>query len=411
MQASTRIDGCRLACLSVLLSTVCASDCIAQPTIAEMPLLPNATVSTATGVSGNGGVVCGTSYDPGAFARSIRWNKTDTTDDLGSLPGLSRSFATGISKNGQAVVGTSDVPGGDSRAFRWMASTGMVELPLVTGWSRSRATAANADGRYVVGAFGQTGSSMQEAVRWDEQGVPQGLGVAPGGISSIAFATSADGAIVTGVSFGVSFEGTAFLWTPANGMEAIVNLPGSVFSTGWGMSADGSIIVGGVQLGVQPRAFRWTAPGGMQNLGVFAGGQSSEAFACNSNGRVVVGSGNYVTGSRAMLWSETLGMVDLSIFLSDLGVDLTGWTLRSALSISDDGLTIVGVGSRDGQERGWIVRGLSLSQVLPCAGDFDGDRSIGLSDIAVLIQNWGQSGFGLVQVAQVIAAWNEPCDP
>jgi hypothetical protein len=46
----------------------------------------------------------------------------------------------------------------------------------------------------------------------------------------------------------------------------------------------------------------------------------------------------------AFIWTESFGMRALSEVLEQSGIDLTGWTLVSANSISADGSTIVGYG-------------------------------------------------------------------
>ena len=49
-------------------------------------------------------------------------------------------------------------------------------------------------------------------------------------------------------------------------------------------------------------------------------------------------------------------MEDLDQVLTELGVDLAGWTLIRATGVSDDGLTIVGDGTNpDGNPEAWIA--------------------------------------------------------
>ena len=46
----------------------------------------------------------------------------------------------------------------------------------------------------------------------------------------------------------------------------------------------------------------------------------------------------------------------MNVLTSDLGLDLTGWTLREAWDVSDDGLTIVGWGDNpSGITEGWVA--------------------------------------------------------
>ena len=83
---------------------------------------------------------------------------------------------------------------------------------------------------------------------------------------------------------------------------------------------------------------------------------ASQAFDTSADGSVVVGA-SVTFGSGAFVWTANDGMRSLhDILVTDLGLDLTGWTLTRALSISDDGLTIVGEGRNpNGFNEAWIA--------------------------------------------------------
>jgi uncharacterized membrane protein len=74
----------------------------------------------------------------------------------------------------------------------------------------------------------------------------------------------------------------------------------------------------------------------------------SSANGVSGDGSVIVGSGR--TGptesdQEAFIWDEVHGMRNLrDVLANDYQLDLTGWVLLGANSISDDGMTIVGAG-------------------------------------------------------------------
>jgi probable HAF family extracellular repeat protein len=185
-----------------------------------------------------------------------------------------------------------------------------------------------------------------------------GLGDLPGGnISSFANGVSADGSVVVGGGFSAS--GTeAFRWTSGGGMVGLGDLPGGSFSSqAVGVSADGSVVVGAGSSASGTEAFRWTSGGGMVGLGDLPGGAfNSIARAVSADGSVVVGQGFSVPAGRAFIWDPVNGMRALDMVLVDSGIDLTGWTLIDATGISDDGLTIVGMGFNPSRFlEGWIA--------------------------------------------------------
>jgi uncharacterized membrane protein len=82
----------------------------------------------------------------------------------------------------------------------------------------------------------------------------QGLGFLPGTTQSTAYAVSADGSVVVGVSSGAISE--PFIWTASGGMQSLQDVLTNQYGlgselSGWnlvsatGISADGTTIVGG----------------------------------------------------------------------------------------------------------------------------------------------------------------------
>jgi len=129
------------------------------------------------------------------------------------------------------------------------------------------------------------------------------------------------------------------------------------------LSADGSTALGWSHNPSNlPRAFRWTATGGMAHLGALPGGAYADARGVNGDGSAVVGQSDSFNDFRAILWTSSLGMVDLNTNLPALGVDLAGWELFGARSVSTDGSAIVGIGYFNGDERAWLVTGMPVPE-------------------------------------------------
>jgi probable HAF family extracellular repeat protein len=212
---------------------------------------------------------------------------------------------------------------------------GLGDLP--GGFVFSRAFGVSAQESVVVGM--SHSDSGVEAFRWTSAGGMVGLGVIPGGsFPSYGAGVSADGSVVVGDS-----GGEAFRWTADGGMVGLGVMPGGSSSRANGVSADGSVVVGDSG----GEAFRWTAAGGMVGLGVIPGGSSSRANGVSADGSVVVGrSSSKERFAVAFIWNSTSGIRALEQVLTELGIDLTGWTLTYATGVSVDGLTIVGSGSQ-----------------------------------------------------------------
>ena len=235
---------------------------------------------------------------------------------------------------------------------------------LAGGIFLSNAQDVSSDGSVVVGS--SSSASSTEAFRWTQSGGMVGLGDLPGGIFySIARDVSSDGSVVVGLGYsGLGWE--AFRWTQSSGMVGLGDLPGgSFYSNAWGVSSDGSVVVGASNAS---EAFRWTQSSGMVGLGDLPGGSFySAAQDVSSDGSVVVGYGSTSLGNEAFIWDATNGMRNLrTVLVNDFGLDLTGWTLKQALGISDDGSTIVGYGTNTGgQTEAWVADLSTTAEPIP----------------------------------------------
>lgn len=247
-----------------------------------------------------------------------------------------------VSSDGATTAGR----GTGNVTFRWTRTGGLASLgDLSGGDTNSIAYAVSADGAVVVGVGNS--SAGTEAFRWTAGGGLAGLGFTANPADSPesrAFGVSADGAIVVG-SVRVKLDTThyeAFRWTAAGGMTTIGRLPGDFDSQANAISADGSVIVGyssgatSTPGGSRSTAFRWTAGGGLQALGDLPGGaEGSSALAVSADGNTVVGLGTSASGVEAFRWTASEGMVGLG--------DLAGGQFSSvAYGVSGDGSVIVG---------------------------------------------------------------------
>lgn len=306
----------------------------------------------AYGVSDDGAVVVGNSgTTAGNQLRAFRWSAGTGTITLGLIPGSNTSWGRATSGDGSVVVGYGLGPS-SREVFRWTASDGMVSLGI-----NGEANDVSADGSTIVGNGQYTSGSGGGAFRWTASDGAVGLGYLHGGnYSSEAFATSADGSVIVGVSDTASGK-EAFRWTASGGMVGLGFLPVDSSNTrAYGVSADGSVVVG-ESWGTAGEAFRWTEAGGMVGLGKLPGDHSSTAWAISGDGSVTVGSSfNYVTGDAAVIWDQANGIRLLSqVLVNDYGIDLTGWTLTYAYDVSFDGQIIVGTGIYNGQHRSFVA--------------------------------------------------------
>ncbi len=360
---------------------------------------------------------------------------------LGDLPsGESLSAATAVSADGLTVVGYSSVQDisfpqfNRFQAFRWCVETGIVGLPLLASYDDQIALAVSNGGAIIVGFASLNKDIDTRALIWTSAGVrdlgsladntitvrataitPNGtavVGYESGELGTFAFRfseengfqqldglpmsgsqaldTSADGSVAVGWLLIALTEQHAFRWT-AEGWIDLGDLPGGVHrAVAEGISGDGRVIVGRSNSANNisanaTEAFRWTAEAGMIGLGDLGGTFNSAALAASYDGSVIVGG-----AGGAFIWTEAAGMRSVQeVLTQDYGLDLTGWTLGSAVDISADGRTIVGNGLHNGVNEAWIAR---LGD-LPCRADFNADGSLDSQDFFdYLVEFFGNPG-------------------
>ncbi|MDJ0728996.1 MAG: PEP-CTERM sorting domain-containing protein [Crocosphaera sp.] len=331
--------------------------------------------SAAFGVSADGTIIAGQGFSTAQpRGEAFRWTAETDLVPLGDLPGDTPfSVGFGISGNGQVVVGFTDGPATDSipgvpeEAFFWTEATGIVGLGDLPGGSfNSLAADASFDGSVIVGR-GASDLGF-EALFWTQETGLVPLGDLPGGVfDSIALAVSRDGSVIAGT--GESDSGTeAFRWTTDTGLVGLGDLPGETFfSRAADVSADGQVVVGrsdsanstdpvGALAGTE--AFRWTADTGMVGLGDLPGGAFfSRAAAVSADGSVIVGRSESASGLEPFIWNETQGIQSLLDVFARQGIDVSDWSNWDPLSISDDGLTIVGSATNpEGNPEAWIAQ-------------------------------------------------------
>ncbi len=184
---------------------------------------------------------------------------------------------------------------------------------------------------------------------------------------SEARGVSADGTVVVGWSLD-SNGSRPFRWTSTSGMVGLADVAGQL-QRGWAraVSADGLVIVGHRTTEDGMEAFWWSEAAGMIGLGDLPGGPfGSVAHAVSADGSVVVGGGNVRYSpipedpgtSEAFVWDAANGMRRIhEVLTNEYGLDLSGWTLVTAMGVSGDGRTIVGTGINPlGNEEAWIAR-------------------------------------------------------
>ena len=230
-----------------------------QWNLSDLGALPGPTTTGAAhGISNDGKVVVGKSGE-GAISshQAFTWSQQKGYTLLAGAqgdPSLQYSAALGISGDSSVIVGAASDPTGVAVPVKWTQSGTMAALGKLSGGGSGLgfAAAASSDGSVIVGNI--TGPSGQEAFRWTAQGM-LGLGIFPGGDSSMANDVSGDGRRVVGMgTSSANPMGEAFFWDEAGGLRTLKDamkehgfedpLTNWILDNAYAISANGKVVVG-----------------------------------------------------------------------------------------------------------------------------------------------------------------------
>lgn len=317
--------------------------------------------SKAFGLSADGTLVVGSS-ESGNGTEAFQWTSGSGMAGLGDLPfGGFSSIARAVTPDGSTIVGEGESDIGREPVI-WTIGVGVIglghALPVDPGWSGG-AQGVSDDGMVVVGNATAPGGGRR-GFRWNAG--PDGVtGSGDDEIDfypdkNVVFAVSADGALIAGAESEIFCHLTseATRWS-GTVLQTLGHIPNGRCSQGFDISPDGQVVVGrDWDYTTDITAFRWTSAGGMVALDASI---QSEALAASEGGGIVVGHMGAPATRRAFVWDAFNGVRDLAGELTDLGLDLTGWTLVEATDVSADGSVVAGWGiNPTGDTEAWIAR-------------------------------------------------------
>ncbi len=322
----------------------------------------------ATDLSGDGLTVVGNSQSM-AGGTGHRWT---SGGGFVAVPGGPNNQVSAASLNGSVVAGTF-VFGGNQHGAQQSTAGGVVDLGTFGAPTGQQPVSAAADisssGAVIVG--NSSSPAGTRAFRWTTAGLVN-LGTIGTDTFSVSSAVSGDGLVVVGTSSGSTAR--PFRWTSGGGMTNLSLDPGYFGDiTVRAINANGSRAAGfsSLSMGVQ-HMVRWVSGSGWTDLGTLAGSVQTFGEDISADGLSIIGQAFLGSSPRAVMWTPAGGIADLNTLLPLSGINLTGWTLESGVAISDNGLTLVGVGTHNGQPESWIAT--------LCAADWNHDGQLNSQD-------------------------------
>jgi probable HAF family extracellular repeat protein len=321
-----------LPCASILLIVLAAAAPASGESGASFEVLGR---FWPAGISDDGNIVAGTGNDPAAPGQvMVLWTPATGLRTAGWSQGHEHTDAHAISGDGSTILGVDY----NANMLTWTAAGG-VQYPSGTNGSPG---GINRDGSVIVGGH-VAGGPFRWTAATGAVPLPTPPGWADNGADGRGNAVSADGSVVGGTLFNTAGTRHAFRWAAGDGTMLLEHPAGLIGSDTTAINADGSALVGWAYDATEVhRPFRWTAASGIQLLPVPIG----QATDVTADGAIIIGNGQVPGGDSAFIWDATRGARDLKAALAaDYGLDLTGWDIHSADSITPDGRVIVGRGA------------------------------------------------------------------
>jgi probable HAF family extracellular repeat protein len=354
-------------------------------------------------ISGDGSTVIG--YRPTDLVnmskyRAFMWTAAGGQVDLPILTGTIHSYAYGVSQDGSTIVGCDVINNSQylTCGFSRTASGGLQQLQNpFPPQGHDIAYAVSGNGNVIVGETDTTrGFQARYAAYWTtangyvQLNGPSGSPVNHSSASDVSY----DGSVIVGTcpTSGPYQTPHAFRWTTAtNTMVDIGTLNALPYSYALAVSADGQTTVGVASLNGDistdnEQAFRWTEQGGMVSLGQLSSDYAnSKPTDVSSDGSVIIGNvhANNNSNTVPFIWDVGHGMRFLADAVTQAGINLNGWHLLSAQSISDDGQIIIGAAENSNNTQGALFL-LNLRPVPEPSTFF----LLGISALSLLAYTW-----------------------
>jgi len=223
----------------------------------------------------------------------------------GSIQPLPTEFdqLVALSHDGSTVLGY-EVDNSDPSYTRFngvlLGGTGTLTwLDNPPGYDTTLPAAMSANGQAIVGMVQSSSTFDQLAARWDGSG------------SVTLLDPPASAARIEGISedgvYAVGNAGTkAARWGAGGTAELLDDFPAVVTSVAYDANADGSVIVGkwGNAIGLR-RPFRWVEGSGMTSLPTPAGFTNGTALSVSADGETVLGVSSTSSPARFVIWRWT----------------------------------------------------------------------------------------------------------